>query len=80
MHFRGFGVTQSAFAIESMMDTLALELNLDPVGFRRLNALKVGSVTNTGQVLKDSVGLLECIDRVDAEMRRLSDGHNPFEH
>jgi CO/xanthine dehydrogenase Mo-binding subunit/aerobic-type carbon monoxide dehydrogenase small subunit (CoxS/CutS family) len=78
--FRGFGVTQSAFAIETMMDTLAVELNMDPVELRRLNALKVGSVTNTGQVLKDSVGLLECIDRVDAEMRRLSEGQNPFDH
>jgi CO/xanthine dehydrogenase Mo-binding subunit/aerobic-type carbon monoxide dehydrogenase small subunit (CoxS/CutS family) len=76
--FRGFGVTQSTFAIESMMDTLAIELNLDPVDLRRMNALKVGSVTNTGQILKDSVGLLECIDRVDAEMRRLLDGRNPF--
>ncbi len=29
--FRGFGVTQSAFAVESMMDKLAETLNLDPV-------------------------------------------------
>jgi len=68
--FRGFGVTQSAFAVESMMDKLAEELNLDPVELRRMNALHVGSITNTGQELKESVGLLECIDRVDAEMRK----------
>jgi xanthine dehydrogenase molybdenum-binding subunit len=30
----------------------------------------VGSVTNTGQLLRESVGLTECIDRVDAEMRK----------
>jgi CO/xanthine dehydrogenase Mo-binding subunit/aerobic-type carbon monoxide dehydrogenase small subunit (CoxS/CutS family) len=71
--FRGFGVTQSAFAVESMMDKLAEELNMDPVELRRLNALHVGSITNTGQVLHESVGLVECIDRVDAEMRK----HNP---
>jgi xanthine dehydrogenase molybdenum-binding subunit len=70
--FRGFGVTQSAFAVESMMDMLAEKLNLDPVEVRRLNAMHVGSVTNTGQVLKESVGLTECIDKVDAEMRRLN--------
>ncbi len=28
--FRGFGVTQSTFAIESMMDMLAKELGMDP--------------------------------------------------
>jgi aerobic-type carbon monoxide dehydrogenase small subunit (CoxS/CutS family) len=70
--FRGFGVTQSAFAIESMMDMLAEELNLDPLTLRRKNAMRVGSVTNTGQVLHESVGLVECIDRVEAEIRRLS--------
>ncbi|MEW5871148.1 MAG: molybdopterin cofactor-binding domain-containing protein [Chloroflexota bacterium] len=75
--FRGFGVTQSAFAVESMMDMLAEELGLEPVELRRINALRVGSLTNTGQELKDSVGLLECIDRVEAEMRRLG-GEHPF--
>ncbi|HEX5810034.1 MAG TPA: molybdopterin cofactor-binding domain-containing protein [Anaerolineales bacterium] len=71
--FRGFGVTQSAFAVESMMDKLAERLSLDPVELRRMNALHVGSITNTGQVLRESVGLMECLDKVDAEMRR----HNP---
>ena len=68
--FRGFGVTQSAFAVESMMDMLAEKLNVEPVELRRMNSLHVGSFTNTGQELKESVGLMECIDRVDAEMRK----------
>lgn len=72
--FRGFGVTQSAFAVESMMDKLAETLNIDPVELRRINALHVGSVTNTGQILNESVGLMECIDKVDAEMRK----HTPL--
>lgn len=75
--FRGFGVTQSAFAVESLIDTLAETLNIDPVDLRRRNALRSGSVTNTGQVLHESVGLVECIDRVEAEMRRRVDGE-PF--
>jgi xanthine dehydrogenase molybdenum-binding subunit len=70
--FRGFGVTQSAFAIESMMDMLAEGLCLDPLALRRMNAMRVGSVTNTGQVLHESVGLVECIDRVEAEVRKMS--------
>ncbi|MCA1899563.1 MAG: molybdopterin-dependent oxidoreductase [Chloroflexi bacterium] len=69
--FRGFGVLQSAFAVESMMDMLAEKLGMDRIQLRRMNALRVGSVTNTGQVLRDSVGLTECIDKVEAEMKRL---------
>jgi xanthine dehydrogenase molybdenum-binding subunit len=76
--FRGFGVTQSAFAVESVMDILAERLEMDPVELRRLNALRVGSVTNTGQLLQESVGLIECIDRVEAEVRRLG-GEKPFQ-
>jgi xanthine dehydrogenase molybdenum-binding subunit len=64
--FRGFGVTQSAFAVESMMDLLGETLGLDPLQVRRLNALRVGTVTNTGQLLRESVGLVECLDRVGA--------------
>ncbi len=75
--FRGFGVTQSAFAVESVMDELAHQLGIDPVELRRVNALRVGSTTNTGQLLRESVGLLECIDHVDAEMRRRA-GSEPF--
>ena len=66
--FRGFGVTQSAFAVESTLDELAEQLGLDPIEMRRKNALRVGSTTNTGQVLRDSVGLVECIDKVRADM------------
>ncbi|MGA7195313.1 MAG: molybdopterin cofactor-binding domain-containing protein [Anaerolineales bacterium] len=76
--FRGFGVTQSAFAVESMMDMLAEKLNMDRIELRRMNALHVGSVTNTGQLLRDSVGLTECIDKVEAEMIRLTGDNNPF--
>jgi xanthine dehydrogenase molybdenum-binding subunit len=80
--FRGFGALQSQFAIERMIDQMAAKLGLDPVDLRRKNALRVGSTTNTGQQLEESVGLIECIDKVDAEMRCLArdDGYEtPFE-
>ena len=67
--FRGFGVSQSCFAVESNMDILAEELGLDAVEFRRMNTLQVGSVTATGQKMRESVGLNECIERVDKDMR-----------
>jgi len=82
--FRGFGVTQSCFAVESNMDMLAEKLGLDPVKIRRINALDVGSETSTGQVMRESAGLNECIDRVDRDMRSddfrwtWDDGHRRF--
>jgi xanthine dehydrogenase molybdenum-binding subunit len=66
--FRGFGVPQAAFAMESQMDILAEQLGLSPFEIRRKNALRVGSTTATGQVLRDSVGLLETMDRVEKEI------------
>jgi selenium-dependent xanthine dehydrogenase len=67
--FRGFGVTQSCFAVESNMDILAEQLELDAVEIRRTNALDVGSVTSTGQVMRESAGLNECIDLVERDLR-----------
>ena len=75
--FRGFGVTQSTFSVESMMDMLARELEIDPVELRRMNALRVGSYTSTNQKLRDSVGLVECLDKVEAEMYRLAQKEEP---
>ena len=76
--FRGFGVTQSCFAVESMMDRLAEALVMDPIEIRKVNALQVGDITNTGQLLTESVGLLECIERVEDELKRVCKGGNPF--
>jgi CO/xanthine dehydrogenase Mo-binding subunit/aerobic-type carbon monoxide dehydrogenase small subunit (CoxS/CutS family) len=75
--FRGFGVTQSTFAIESMMDVLAETLGMDPLALRWKNALREGGVTSTGQVLGESVGLIECMEVVEAEMKRRA-GDQPF--
>ena len=67
--FRGFGVTQSAFAVEQNMDLLAEALGMDPFELRRKNAQRVGTVTATGQLLRESVGLMETIERVEDDMR-----------
>ncbi|MCZ7545370.1 MAG: molybdopterin-dependent oxidoreductase [Anaerolineae bacterium] len=66
--FRGFGVTQSAFAVEQTIDILAEALGIDPVAFRLKNAQRVGVTTATGQVLRESVGLIETLEKVAAEM------------
>ncbi len=60
--FRGFGVPQGAIAHEAMMDELADKLGMDRLAFRRLNALKAGDATTTGQVLAHSAGLPQCLE------------------
>ena len=71
--FRGFGAPQAHFAAESQMDQVAAILGMSPFEIRRRHALRVGSTTNTGQVLADSVGLLECIDRVENAVNAIRD-------
>ena len=71
--FRGFGVPQAAFAHESQMDALAEAAGISPIEVRMRNALRVGSVTATGQVLKESVGLLETLEKVKAKMTPAAD-------
>ena len=60
---RGFGIPQMAFAHESQMDQLAEKLGISPVAIRRVNALRAGSITATGQVLRHSVGILDTIEQ-----------------
>lgn len=75
--FRGFGVTQSAFAMESQMDQLAEALGLTPIEIRRRNVLNYGKQTLAGQVMTESCGLADALEAVAAEM----DKHSfvPFE-
>ena len=61
--FRGFGAPQTLFAIESHIDRIAAELGMDPLALRRMNAVKLGDVTPTGQILKESVGSHDVLER-----------------
>ena len=65
---RGFGATQVPIGHEMQMDMLAEKLGLNPVEFRLRNIFKPGSVTATGQTLKESVPLKECIKAVADKM------------
>lgn len=62
---RGFGVPQVAFAHESQMDLLAQELGMDPLEIRRINVLKQGALTATGQKLGSSVGILGALESLE---------------
>jgi len=65
---RGFGIPQSAFAVESLLDELAEKLGLSPFELRRLNGLRPGSSTATGQVLTSSVPFLETLRLVEEKV------------
>jgi CO/xanthine dehydrogenase Mo-binding subunit len=57
---RGYGNLQATFAVESMMDSLAEALGMDPLDLRRNNAQKPGEVTGQGLVFT-TCGLEECL-------------------
>jgi selenium-dependent xanthine dehydrogenase len=54
---RGFGANQAHFAMEGCVDLLARAAGLDRWEMRWRNAVDVGDVFTTGQVLEKSVGL-----------------------
>jgi len=60
--FRGFGVPQSAIALETLLDDIAERLKMCPFELRYRNALDRNSVTASGQRLAASVGLRACLD------------------
>ena len=62
--FRGFGVNQSNFAMESLVDELCIKGGFDHWQFRYNNILTAGRVTTTGQVLGEGVGLRQCLEAV----------------
>jgi len=63
--FRGFGVPQTAFALESLIDMLAERLGLDRLAIRKQNAVRRGEVDAAGHVVHSSVAVWECLDAVE---------------
>ncbi len=61
---RGFGVPQIAFATEMQMNKIARLLEMDPLELRKINCLKKGSVTETGQEITEPPGYLETIETI----------------
>ncbi len=61
---RGFGVNQTAFAIESCIDDLCQKGGFDRWQIRYDNALVDGGVTSTGQILKGGTGVRETLHAV----------------
>jgi CO/xanthine dehydrogenase Mo-binding subunit/aerobic-type carbon monoxide dehydrogenase small subunit (CoxS/CutS family) len=77
--FRGYGASQTTFAIECAMDALAEQLGMNPLALRRLNM--IGPTEWIESVWQDpsdvgfgSYGLDQCLDMVEAA---LADGSGP---
>ena len=72
--FRGFGAPQTEFAVEVHMDRIAERLGMDPVELRRINALRPGDITATGQTLRSDASahmvLEEAVRRTDFDRKR----------
>lgn len=67
--FRGYGLGQVIFAVESALDQLAEELGVDPVDLRRRNVVVPGDPFTDAHVADDdltygSYGLDQCLDLV----------------
>jgi CO/xanthine dehydrogenase Mo-binding subunit/aerobic-type carbon monoxide dehydrogenase small subunit (CoxS/CutS family) len=73
--FRGYGLPQTLFAVESAIDELAGQLGIDPFEFRRRNIIKPGDPmlsppsSEHTDVLYGSYGLDQCLDLVERAMR-----------
>jgi carbon-monoxide dehydrogenase large subunit len=65
--YRGFGYSEFHFGLESHMNRMAHKLGMDPVDFRRKNAIREGDTLAYGAKMNPS-GLHEAIDRVAAEI------------
>jgi CO/xanthine dehydrogenase Mo-binding subunit len=66
---RGFGVNQTAFALESCIDDLCEQGGFDRWEFRYSNALDDGDMTATGQVIEAGAGAKATLEAVENEFR-----------
>jgi len=63
--YRGFGHPEFHFATERQMDLVARAIEMDPVEFRLKNAALPGSITPTGERLREDAGQVDdCIKAV----------------
>ncbi|MGI6117437.1 MAG: molybdopterin cofactor-binding domain-containing protein [Bilifractor sp.] len=62
--FRGFGVCQSEFALESLINELATKVGITPWEIRYKNAIQPGEVLPNGQIADPSTAMRECLEAV----------------
>ena len=62
--FRGFGVTQTCFCIESLLNQMADVVGISPWEIRWRNAIRPGQELPNGQIVDESTGLAETLEAV----------------
>ncbi len=62
--YRGFGITQCCFAVESNLTILAERAGISPWQIRYINALRPGDKYYNGQTADDSTAIAECLESV----------------
>lgn len=63
--YRGFGHVEFSWGIERHMDLVAKTVGIDPLELRKINAIKPGSVTLTGEVITEHKGnVTKCMETV----------------
>ena len=62
--FRGFGVTQTCFATETLLNMMADLVGISPWEIRYRNAIRPWGVLPNGQIVDDSTGLVETLEAV----------------
>lgn len=67
--FRGFGVPQAAIWQETLYDRLADQAGIDRLEFRRINALREGEASVTGQILT-APGIVACLAALQTHWTR----------
>jgi aldehyde oxidoreductase len=67
---RGFGVPQTLFATDSLMDEIAAKIEMDPFELRKKNAFMPGDTTICAQRLDHSFGFMECFDKMQPHYDR----------
>ena len=65
--FRGFGVTQTCFCIETLLNQMADIVGISPWEIRMRNAIRPGGVLPNGQIVDNSTGLVETLVAVKEE-------------
>ena len=77
---RGAGPPQVHYALECAVDMLAGKLGMDPLAFRKLNALKPGETKATGHVIDEWAfeGLCDAIQPVYERAKSAASGDGPI--
>ncbi|MDD4667767.1 MAG: molybdopterin-dependent oxidoreductase [Candidatus Cloacimonetes bacterium] len=77
--FRGFGGPQGIYVIETAMQQIAEQLQIDPLQIRQINAYQNGDIAPYGQTIKES-NAAQLLQRVadKAEYRKLQNSITEF--